>query len=203
MFYEVDDTHGEWFESVVTAWTALASAAGLWRITSSGHLDTTHDRKFHAGASSLVSRVPVGATLTGPPQLVTNIAVPTLSASAESLHFLPDRVLARAGRRFTDITYDTLQSSFETTTFIEGGSVPGDSIQVASTWEHVNVRGGPDRRFSSNRQLPVLQYGELTLATKSGLLWTLNCSDVKTAADVTAALREAEPPKVVEEAEPT
>jgi hypothetical protein len=46
--------------------------------------------------------------------------------------------------------------------------VPGDSRAVGSTWEYVNVKGGPDRRFNNNRQLPIMSYGELTLSSTNG-----------------------------------
>ena len=71
--------------------------------------------------------------------------------------------------------------------FVEGESVPGDSQQVDSTWRYVNKKGGPDRRFSNNRQLPIMQYGVLAFSSVSGLSALLMCSRV----DVTTAFRTA------------
>jgi hypothetical protein len=46
--------------------------------------------------------------------------------------------------------------------------VPPDAVQVDTTWQYVNKRGGPDRRFKNNRRLPVMRYGEVDLATGGG-----------------------------------
>jgi len=69
--------------------------------------------------------------------------------------------------------------------FVEGESVPSDSQQVDSTWRYVNKKGGPDRRFSNNRQLPIMQYGVLAFSSASGLSALFMCSRV----DVTTAFR--------------
>ena len=41
--------------------------------------------------------------------------------------------------------------------------MPSDSVQVDTTWQYVNVKGGPDRRYKNNRKLPVMEYAELTV----------------------------------------
>ncbi len=43
--------------------------------------------------------------------------------------------------------------------------------------QYVNVSGGPDRRFTNNRQLPILQYGRLTLFGKGGYSATFDFSN--------------------------
>ena len=51
VFYEVEDGSGQWFDQLVEAWGVLSQAAGLWRMTSQGALNTTYQRKVNAGAS--------------------------------------------------------------------------------------------------------------------------------------------------------
>ena len=53
--------------------------------------------------------------------------------------------------------------------FIEDGSVPQDSKVVDYTWRYVRKDGGPDRRFSNNRQLPIAQYGYIEFTSQTGL----------------------------------
>lgn len=46
-----------------------------------------------------------------------------------------------------------------------------------------NAKGGPDRRFKSNRQLPVMLYGRLTLSNPRGyfMMWDFSRPDVAVA----------------------
>ena len=54
--------------------------------------------------------------------------------------------------------------------------MPRDSHQIGSTWQYVNKKGGPDRRFNNNRQLPVMQYGVFGFSSSSGLSAPFLCS---------------------------
>jgi DNA polymerase-3 subunit epsilon len=100
------------------------------------------------------------------------------------------------GKRFSDIAYGALQAAFEPTRFIETGGVPQDSRQIDTTWEHPNVKGGPDRRYKTNRVLPIMEYGKMTMWTQSGLSWTLECSNAKASEDTVRALRDARAPEI-------
>ncbi|MDB5495958.1 MAG: hypothetical protein JWP86_3295, partial [Phenylobacterium sp.] len=51
------------------------------------------------------------------------------------------------------------------------GSVSGDAVQVGRTWQYVNVKGGPDRRYSNNPMLAIMLYGVVELSTPQGLNW--------------------------------
>lgn len=75
------------------------------------------------------------------------------------------------------IGYSNLQISQGFTRFIEEESVPFDAVIVDRTWRFLNKSGGPDRRFSNNRQLPILQLGVLALMSSSGLNIQLNPSN--------------------------
>jgi hypothetical protein len=198
VFYEVEDDHGQWFEQIVSAWSALAQAAGVWRLTSEGALNTTHLRKVNAGASTLINRAAAVVGATGPRVLVTNIAVPSVGVGHQSLHFLPDRVLVRIGRRYSEVSYAQLNVHCSQTRFIESGRVPRDAIRVGTTWKYANVSGGPDRRYKNNQQLPILGYAELELGTSSGLRWTLQCSNLKATQDAATVLSDARAPSLAQ-----
>ncbi|MEX0676898.1 MAG: hypothetical protein WD063_07465 [Pirellulales bacterium] len=73
------------------------------------------------------------------------------------------------------MTYNELTASTKSVRFIER-IAPGDATILGHTWEHPNKDGGPDRRFSSNSQLPVCQYGEMLLYARGGLLAYLQTS---------------------------
>jgi hypothetical protein len=176
-FYDVNDAPSTWFDSLVTEWRWLTGSQKLWRVVQSGKVQTTHQFKVSSGASNLVNRVTAAASTTGPKHLSTNIAVPSLVAGSSGLYFLPDRVLLRDGKRYSDVSYQNLHASGSQQRFIEDpGPIPGDATQVGQTWQFVNVKGGPDRRYRNNLRLPIMLYGTLDLSSPQGLHWRLQIS---------------------------
>ncbi|WP_437774003.1 TerB N-terminal domain-containing protein [Arthrobacter sp. KNU40] len=190
IFYDVNDEHARQFQSLVDAGNSLAQSQKLWRINKAGSLQTGHQQKVNAGATSLVGRSVAGFTYAGPRELVTNIAVPGVSADGTSMYFLPDRILVANKRTFTDIGYDSLRVQERQTNFIESpGVTPSDAIQVGSTWQYVNKKGGPDRRFKNNPVLPIMKYTELELDSVNGFRWILQVSNAQAAALFARELR--------------
>jgi hypothetical protein len=78
---------------------------------------------------------------------------------------------------FGSIAYNDFRVQQSFTRFIEDGFVPRDGTVVDRTWRYVNKKGGPDRRFNNNAQLPVMQYGVLVLTSSRGLNIHLNTSN--------------------------
>lgn len=190
-FYEVNDDAAEWFARLVEATQGLAANQGLWRVNAAGNVQTTYQYKVNSGATTIVSRSSATASLQPPPILATNIAVPSIALGKAGLFFLPDRVLVRDGKRFSDIPYSDLDTWAASIRFNESGRVPRDAQQVDTTWQYVNVRGGPDRRFKNNRQFPVMLYGELGLTSSSGLQWLIQCSQPTTGQHLVEVLEAA------------
>jgi DNA polymerase III subunit epsilon len=190
-FYEVTDQTEAWFDYLVHGFPTLTELDGAWRIEASGNVATTYQHKVNAGASALVRRSRVAFSLKPPRLLTTNIAVPTVTCGRDALLFLPDRVLVRSGRRWSDVAWPTLRIDAFAQRFIEDGRIPRDGTQVDTTWQYVNVRGGPDRRFKNNRQLPVMLYGRLQLSSPTGLRWTIDCSRAAVAEWAASVLRSA------------
>jgi len=128
-----------------------------------------HDRKYHAGASSLVRRKSTFIRKAQPPYLKTNIETISIGVGRQTLHFFPDRVLVYDARGVGAVSYLHLELSAASSRFIESEGVPRDAKVVDYTWKYVNRNGGPDRRFKDNRQLPICLYDELTLRSATGL----------------------------------
>lgn len=191
LFYDVNDEHHIWFDKLVTTWSWLTGSQRIWRIMQSGAVTTTYQFKTNAGAGRVINRVNAPATITGPTQLSTNIAVPSVVAGSAALYFLPDRVLIREGKHFSDITYAELHLDSGSTRFIEDNTPPADAQQVDYTWQYVNVKGGPDRRYNNNRMLPIMLYGTIGLTSRQGLHWQLQVSRKDAAAPVCRALSNA------------
>ncbi|MEV6219616.1 DUF4236 domain-containing protein [Nocardia sp. NPDC051833] len=178
VFYDVADHPAAWFSALNEALMEYAASQGKWRINAQGSLATVHQRKINGNASSLLDRTPVTVSFDHPKHLVTNVAVPTITSGHDALHFLPDRLLVRTGKRYSDVSYGILSVQPSTRRFIESGTVPADGIRVDTTWRFANVNGGPDRRFKNNRMLPIMQYGNAQLASHSGLNWDLQFSRI-------------------------
>jgi hypothetical protein len=138
LLYDVDDAEAVWFDAIVSEWAAVGQARKLWRTVRSGRVGTTYQHKTNAGAGALVQRIPAAVSNQGPRHLATNVVVPTLAAGKDSLYFLPDRVLVRSGRSYSDVDYSELTVRTGVTRFIERpGSVPADAQM---RWSDVAVR---------------------------------------------------------------
>ncbi len=61
---------------------------------------------------------------------------------------------------------------------IETEGVPSDSKIVGRTWKYVNKKGGPDKRFKDNRELPIALYQAVHLNSQTGLNELLHVSSV-------------------------
>lgn len=191
LFYDVEDEHFTWFDRLVGMWPWLSDSQKLWRVLQAGNVTTTHQFKTNSGAGRIINRVDGTAATTGPKVLSTNIAVPSITAGKAALYFLPDRILVREGNRFSDISYAHLNVHGGETRFIESNDTPRDAIQVDQTWQYVNVKGGPDRRYKNNRVLPIMRYGTLDLTSSHGLQWQLQISRADAAAPVARTITAA------------
>jgi Protein of unknown function (DUF4236) len=187
-FYDVNDSAADWFQGIVDAIQQIGESKGLWRVDASGRVQTSYQYKVNAGASTIVSRSAAKTSPIPPSILATNIAVPSLSSRSGTLLFLPDRLLVKNGKRFSDVPYTDLSVTVNALRFTEPGRIPSDSRQVDTTWQYVNVKGGPDRRFKDNRQYPVMLYGELDIGSPRGLNWEIQCSCLEVLESFGAAL---------------
>src|SRR5437867_744505 len=168
--YDIDDgsSSAHLFQSVIDAFLGVQRADRAWMSTSTQHLVTTQQRKVHAGATELVSRAALSRHLKGPKHLRTNIDTPSLEVGKRGVYLLPDQMLIRDGHAFAAFSYQKVEMAIGLTTWIESGSVPADSQRVGTTWQYANAKGGPDRRYKNNRQLPEMQYAQVVLVTPSG-----------------------------------
>lgn len=92
-----------------------------------------------------------------------------MAVGRQTLYFFPDRVFIFDSGRVGAVSYPNLQVAVSPTRFIEDARPPGDAKVVDKTWKYVNKRGGPDKRFKDNRELPVCLYEEVTLCSATGL----------------------------------
>ena len=173
MYFDLSGGGEQRFATFLERFAAFSSCEKIWHI---GAKRTTDDWKRSAGATTLVSRKETTASLSAPPRVQTNLDVPALRAAGQALYFFPDRLLVYDSAGVGAIPYSELQADVTSTAFREEGSVPSDARTIETTWLYVNKKGGPDRRFNDNREVPILDYGEIRLTSKSGLDQTFQTS---------------------------
>jgi predicted RNA-binding Zn-ribbon protein involved in translation (DUF1610 family) len=192
LFYDVHDDANSWFDSLVTEWRWLTESQRVSRIVQSGDVIGTYAFKTNSGASAIDKTINATATASGQiKQLATNIAIPCITAANSALYFLPDRLLVREGKHYSDIDYSALRIFNQRQRFIESSTPPRDAYQVDTTWQIVNVKGGPDRRYKNNRMLPVMLYGRLIVTSASGLHWIVQISRADAAEPVAQVISSA------------
>ena len=178
LFYELEAEPLAKFSNVQSACHALSQACRSWRVHTN---QPTWDWKRNAGASTLISRLPISVRVQAPPYIATNVEVWSISLNDLTLFFLPDYVFVRQQGKYGAVSYDSLKVSYSPTRYIEEQGVPPDAQVLDYTWRYVNKKGGPDRRFSNNYQLPIVQYAFLQLDSTTGLNIHLNVSNLNAA----------------------
>lgn len=182
--YQLDEPNEKAFDSLHNAFAGFSSCSRAWRIDAKG---TVKDSKYHAGASSLVTRKGASFGRGLPPKMRCNVEVPFVKGTGIALYFMPDRVLVYSSADVGAVSYKELMFDGRVQRFIEDGSVPHDAEVVDRTWQYVNKKGGPDKRFKDNRQLPVVLYEELRFESASGLNEVFQVSKHSTSAAVRSA----------------
>ena len=185
--YELDDATKEKFITVQTALANLGKSACIWLVVSRV---PTWDLKRSFSATSLVTRRKISVSHMRPPFIDTKIKVYGIALDSLQLFFLPDQTYALEGNQYRPVTYDSLQVDVSTVSFIETESVPSDSTIISRTWQHVKKDGGPDLRYKSNRQVPIVYYGYLEIVSQSGLDLHLYISNVSYAQQFALALNQ-------------
>jgi len=166
LHYELADLPAKQFAALVDGAAHIAGASRKWHIAAQANV---LDRKYHSGANTSVKRQNASVAATSPPYIASNLDPVTVALSKSTFYFFPDRILVYSGGHVGAVSYNDLQAAASTTRFIEESGVPSDSTVVDHTWRYVNKKGGPDKRFKDNRELPICTYGEIALKSASGV----------------------------------
>lgn len=169
LFYELEPHIEQAFQNFHNAFDSLRGCSRMWHIESRGDITTTYDWKVNAGASAVVKRKAIAPQAGSPPYFQCNISIPVLPAGRQRLYFLPDRILVWDTGGVGAVGFEQLDVSSGEQRFIESDGVPSDTRVVDKTWRYVNKKGGPDRRFNDNREIPIVIYEAIMLTSKSGL----------------------------------
>ncbi|WP_083876993.1 DUF4236 domain-containing protein [Ideonella sp. B508-1] len=166
LFFEPDAKSCQVFEQLTASTRTAAEARKLRSVANTAQYA---DTKYTGGAAQGLKFEEASFSVGQPPGVASNVDVPLLRAGRTLLAFFPDRVLAFQGKSVGAIDYHRLEVASRPSQFIEHESLPSDARVIEHTWQYVNKKGGPDKRFKNNRQLPVCAYNALHLSTPDGL----------------------------------
>lgn len=169
LFYELEPHIEEAFQNLHNAFDSLRACSRIWHVKSKGNITTTYDWKVNAGAGFLVKRKAITPHAGSPPYFQCNVSIPVLPAGRQRLYFLPDRILVWDTNGVGAVGFEQLDINSGEQRFIEDEGVPSDTRVVGKTWKYKNVKGGPDRRFNNNREIPIVIYEAIMLTSKSGV----------------------------------
>jgi hypothetical protein len=166
ILYDLEPEVEAAYSKLHDAFDILRSCSRTWHIEARGEV---RDSKYHAGASWAVKRKQVSLTTGAPPFVKTNVQVPLVPVGKKVLAFMPDRLLVFESQAVGAINYSDLDLNVAESRFVEEEAVPQDATVVGRTWRYVNKKGGPDRRFKDNREIPICAYEQIHLSSKTGL----------------------------------
>jgi hypothetical protein len=166
LFYDFEPPQEKAYKNFYEAIEKVSACQGQWHISASGHVS---DSKYHAGANQVVSRSNIRINFKEPEYIKTNIPIPVIPVGRQKLYLFPERILVFDRGKVGAVGYEQLEISASSTRFVEEGIVPRDATVVDRTWKYVNKKGGPDKRFKDNREIPVTLYDEVYLTSSTGL----------------------------------
>ncbi len=175
LFYELEGELASRFSNIQKACEILSKSRKVWRVESR---QGTWDWKRNAGASSLITRRDIGVGRLSPPCIETNVDIWAIDVGTLKLYFFPDHLFLLQNGQYGAVSYQSLRLDCSPTRFIEDSFVPQDAQVVGHTWQYVRKDGGPDRRFSNNRQLPIALYAHLEVKSTTGLNIHLQVSNI-------------------------
>jgi hypothetical protein len=147
------------------------------------------DLKSHGGAAVLTVTEQARVGRVEPPFIDANIVVWGINAGNMRVLFFPDALLVFQQSRYRAVPYESLSVDYATTQAVRTFT-PGDAEIIGQTWEHVNLDGGPDLRFSDNQRLYTMSYGLVQISSSSGFSVQLQVSNKSVAAGFSATLND-------------
>jgi hypothetical protein len=156
------------FKRLDAVFDEMVQAQRHWSVRTQQQIDRVAARSW---AGTVVDRKAVKIFRGGDP-LIETTSAPMAFGTANgraTAYFYPGFVLISGRDDFALIDMVDLQVRGSVTSFVEHDAVPSDAETIGSTWVKANKDGSRDRRFSQNRQVPIMRYGELRFTTEAGL----------------------------------
>jgi len=156
------------FNRMQKAFDEIIPSQAKWSVVSSQRIDRV---KARSSAGSVVGRQPVKLWRGGDALIETNSTPCALGAlkKENTIYFYPGFLLISSDKDFAVVDFTEIEFNASTTKFHESSGFPKDGEIVGYTWAKANKDGSRDKRFSANKQIPILKYGEFYFRNSSGL----------------------------------
>ena len=90
--------------------------------------------------------------------------------NGDNIYIFPTFVLIFGGsKNFGVIELKEFRVSFRSSRFIEQEKIPKDSKIIDHTWFKTNKNGSPDKRFKGNYKIPIVNYGQISFKSDTGI----------------------------------
>ena len=155
-------------QKVQNTFDLLTRCSSIWDVTSGSDVDRVQSR---SAASMSVERSITKCLRKDLPG-ITSPETPLvfLNRNGADIYVYPGFfVMFESPSRMGILDISELEVDYEATRFIETDALPPDSKRVGEVWEKSNKDGSRDKRFAENRQFPVMEYGEITFKSASGI----------------------------------
>ena len=168
------------YNALVENFEHLCKSRKIWDLTATYKVDRFATRSY---ASNEVYRKEVALIKGDLPDIKSELkAMVFQNANGADLYFYPNFIVMWNHRKeFAIVGIDEIDIEVRVTRFVEDGPVPSDSRTVGKTWSKVNKNGSPDLRFKGNYQIPIVEYADVTIKTKTGMNELYQFSSVPTA----------------------
>jgi hypothetical protein len=170
LLYDFDDDVRAAFANFDSAFNRASASERIWHVSSKA---AVLDRKYHAGASSVIDTQNVRLYKSAPAGVKTNILPMATPLGNKTLFFFPDRVLLLDAVGFGAIDYENLRVEVEKSTFITNElAAPSDSRIIRYTWRYAFLirRCGLDGRHcfeNTTTAMACVGYGGRVASTYS------------------------------------
>ena len=156
------------YQDLILSFQELCKSAFAWDITSAMNIDQVRSRSAAATAmerdEASIRQVDLSGIKSSYKALFFE------NKNGADLYFYPGFVVMyESSEKLGILEMSNLVITYEDSNCVEMGPVPPDSKQISEVWEKSNKDGSRDKRYSENRQLPVMNYGEITLESNTGI----------------------------------
>src|SRR5258708_17391395 len=167
-YIEVDKEQADLYYRLKDEFAALCDCVSIWDVKTHQATDKFHERTT---ANVSVRREKVRFNISGCDIIQWEQTIPHLqNAKGGDFYLYPGFILYRAAREaFSVIEYHDVIGKSSLLSFHEEEGVPSDSRVIGQPWAKSNKDGIPARRFANNYQIPIAQYGLVTLKSDNGL----------------------------------
>lgn len=163
-----DDELKKKYDRLIESFKNLMTSHRIWDVVREVYQDR---RITRSAASKLEDKKQVRFELKSLPDIRSeSSALFMKNAIGPDLYVYPNFIVMYGKNgNFGLIEFKELDFQMSSVRFVETDTVPIDSKIIDRTWLKVNKDGSPDRRFKENRQIPIVQYGQITMKTASGM----------------------------------